>query len=42
MSTSPGVGVPRAPAASYARGFGEEGREWIARLPALAAELLER
>ncbi|MFJ8644907.1 aminoglycoside phosphotransferase family protein [Streptomyces sp. NPDC093546] len=27
---------------SYARGFGEEGRAWVAGLPALAAEFLDR
>ncbi|MFD0891142.1 aminoglycoside phosphotransferase family protein, partial [Streptosporangium algeriense] len=36
------VEVPRSLVASYARGFGEEGRAWIAGLPALAAELLDR
>lgn len=34
--------VPRSLAVSYARGFGEEGRAWIAGLPALATEFLER
>jgi len=34
--------VPPSLVASYARAFGEEGRVWIAGLPALAAELLER
>ncbi|MEV7616902.1 aminoglycoside phosphotransferase family protein [Streptomyces sp. NPDC089799] len=34
--------VPRHLAASYATGFGEAGRAWLAGLPALAAELLER
>jgi streptomycin 6-kinase len=34
--------IPRSLVASYGRAFGEEGRAWIAGLPALAAELLER
>ncbi|MDH6229082.1 MULTISPECIES: aminoglycoside phosphotransferase family protein [Streptomyces] len=42
MSTSEAVEVPRSLAVSYARGFGEEGRAWIAGLPALAAEFLDR
>ncbi|CAL9509279.1 hypothetical protein SUDANB6_03611 [Streptomyces sp. enrichment culture] len=42
MSTWEAVEVPRSLAASYARGFGEEGRAWIAGLPALAAEFLDR
>ncbi|GGL09602.1 aminoglycoside phosphotransferase family protein [Streptomyces flaveus] len=42
MSTSEAVEVPQHLAASYARSFGEKGRAWIAGLPALAAELLER
>ncbi len=42
MSTSEAVEVPQHLAASYARSFGEKGRAWIAALPALAAELLER
>ncbi|MFF8828138.1 aminoglycoside phosphotransferase family protein [Streptomyces sp. NPDC015131] len=42
MSTSEAVEVPPSLAESYARGFGEEGRAWIAGLPALAAELLDR
>ncbi|MFI9172775.1 aminoglycoside phosphotransferase family protein [Streptomyces lincolnensis] len=42
MSTSAPVEVPDRLVASYARAFGEEGRAWIARLPALAAEVLER
>ncbi|MDP9866519.1 MULTISPECIES: aminoglycoside phosphotransferase family protein [Streptosporangium] len=36
------VEVPQSLAVSYARGFGEEGRAWIAGLPALAAEFLDR
>ncbi|CAL9334717.1 hypothetical protein SUDANB58_00142 [Streptomyces sp. enrichment culture] len=42
MSTWEAVEVPRSLAVSYARGFGEEGRAWIAGLPALAAEFLDR
>ncbi|OEJ95205.1 aminoglycoside phosphotransferase family protein [Streptomyces thermolilacinus] len=42
MSAWEAVEVPRSLAVSYARGFGEEGRAWIARLPGLAAEFLER
>lgn len=34
--------VPPSLVASYDRAFGAEGRAWIAGLPALAAELLER
>ncbi len=34
--------IPQGLVASYATGFGEEGRAWIAGLPALAAYLLER
>ncbi len=34
--------VPQQLVASYATAFGEEGRAWIAGLPALAAETLER
>ncbi|MFI2227795.1 aminoglycoside phosphotransferase family protein [Streptomyces fradiae] len=34
--------VPHHLAASYASGFGEDGRVWIAGLPALAASMLER
>ncbi|MFF0727318.1 aminoglycoside phosphotransferase family protein [Streptomyces sp. NPDC004134] len=41
MSTSEAVEVPQPLALSYARGFGEEGRDWIAGLPALAAEFLD-
>jgi hypothetical protein len=36
------VRVPESLAASYVRAFGEEGRAWIATLPALAAQLLGR
>ncbi|MER7493103.1 aminoglycoside phosphotransferase family protein [Streptomyces pharetrae] len=42
MSTSEAVEVPHSLAVSYARGFGEAGRTWIAGLPALAAEILDR
>ncbi|MGY5125411.1 aminoglycoside phosphotransferase family protein [Streptomyces nigrescens] len=42
MSPSKAVEVPQPLAASYARSFGEEGRAWIAGLPALAAGFLER
>ncbi|MFJ8587285.1 aminoglycoside phosphotransferase family protein [Streptomyces sp. NPDC093595] len=42
MSTLEAVEVPRSLAVSYARGFGEEGRAWIAGLPALAAHFLDR
>ncbi|MFF8966242.1 aminoglycoside phosphotransferase family protein [Streptomyces globisporus] len=34
--------IPQRLVASYATGFGEEGRAWIAGLPRLAADLLER
>ncbi|MET8604025.1 aminoglycoside phosphotransferase family protein [Streptomyces rubiginosohelvolus] len=34
--------IPQGLVASYATGFGEEGRAWIAGVPALAAHLLER
>ncbi|MFJ9323561.1 aminoglycoside phosphotransferase family protein [Streptomyces globisporus] len=34
--------IPQRLVASYATGFGEEGRAWIAGLPSLAADLLER
>ncbi|MBX9387485.1 aminoglycoside phosphotransferase family protein [Streptomonospora nanhaiensis] len=36
------VEVPQTLAASYTRGFGEEGRAWIADLPRLAADMLDR
>ncbi|GGQ30262.1 aminoglycoside phosphotransferase family protein [Streptomyces sp. MMS20-AI2-20] len=42
MSTLEAVEVPQCLAVSYARGFGEEGRAWIAGLPTLAAEFLDR
>lgn len=42
MSASEAVEVPPSLAGSYARGFGEEGRAWIAGLPGLAAEFLDR
>ncbi len=45
MSSSHGIGtseVPEALAASCARGPGEEGRDRVAALPALAVEFLER
>ncbi|MFF4695199.1 aminoglycoside phosphotransferase family protein [Streptomyces chattanoogensis] len=42
MSTSKVVDVPQSLASSYARGFGEEGNAWIAALPALVAEFLDR
>ncbi|MER5297166.1 aminoglycoside phosphotransferase family protein [Streptomyces pharetrae] len=42
MSTLEAVEVPHSLAVSYARGFGEAGRTWIAGLPALAAEFLDR
>ncbi|MEU8593706.1 aminoglycoside phosphotransferase family protein [Streptomyces globisporus] len=34
--------IPQRLVASYATGFGEEGRAWIAGLPSLAADLLDR
>ncbi|MFB7400332.1 aminoglycoside phosphotransferase family protein [Streptomyces rubiginosohelvolus] len=34
--------IPQGLVASYVTGFGEEGRAWIAGVPALAAHLLER
>lgn len=42
MSTSKAIEVPEHLAASYSRGFGEEGRAWIAALPNLAAAFLDR
>ncbi|MGV9899259.1 aminoglycoside phosphotransferase family protein [Streptomyces tendae] len=42
MSTLEAVEVPQPLAVSYARGFGEDGRAWIAGLPALAVEFLDR
>ncbi|MFE7506184.1 aminoglycoside phosphotransferase family protein [Promicromonospora sp. NPDC057488] len=40
--SSPGVEVPAALAASYARSLGDEGRAWTAALPGLVADLLDR
>ncbi|MGW8490046.1 aminoglycoside phosphotransferase family protein [Streptomyces sp. NPDC055886] len=34
--------IPQSLVASYATSFGEEGRAWIARLPSLVADMLER
>lgn len=42
MSTLRTDEVPRSLAESYARGFGPAGRAWIAGLPALVAEFLDR
>ncbi|GAA2224726.1 aminoglycoside phosphotransferase family protein [Promicromonospora sukumoe] len=42
MSSAPAIEVPAALAASYARSFGDEGQAWIAGLPGLVADLLER
>ncbi|QOV33396.1 hypothetical protein IM697_24605 [Streptomyces ferrugineus] len=42
MSPSETVEVPQPLAMSYARAFGDEGSAWIAALPALAAEVLDR
>ncbi|MFD4341996.1 aminoglycoside phosphotransferase family protein [Streptomyces anulatus] len=42
MSTLGSDEVPPHLAASYATGFGAEGRAWIAGLPALAADMLAR
>jgi streptomycin 6-kinase len=42
VSTWKAVEIPQRLAVSYARGFGEEGRAWIAGLPALAAQFLQR
>lgn len=42
MSPLEAVQVPHSLASSYARAFGEEGRAWIAGLPALAADVLDR
>lgn len=36
------VEVPQVLASSYARSFGDEGRAWLAALPALVADLLDR
>ncbi|WP_020015254.1 aminoglycoside phosphotransferase family protein [Promicromonospora sukumoe] len=38
----PGIEVPPALAASYARSLGDEGRSWTAALPGLVADLLDR
>ncbi|MFI8523394.1 aminoglycoside phosphotransferase family protein [Promicromonospora sukumoe] len=42
MSSAPAIEVPATFAASYARSFGDEGQAWIAGLPGLVADLLER
>ncbi|MDG9702885.1 APH(6)-I family aminoglycoside O-phosphotransferase [Streptomyces sp. DH37] len=42
MSTLEAVEVPQSLSVSYAGRFGEAGRTWIAGLPALAAEFLDR
>ncbi|MFC8800976.1 aminoglycoside phosphotransferase family protein [Promicromonospora sp. NPDC057138] len=42
MSALDPVKVPHALAASYDKGFGEEGRAWIAALPGLVEDLLDR
>ncbi|MFJ4369277.1 aminoglycoside phosphotransferase family protein [Streptomyces chartreusis] len=42
MSPLEAVEVPHPLASSYARAFGDEGRAWIAGLPALAADVLDR
>ena len=42
MSPLKTVEVPHSLASSYARAFGDEGRAWIAGLPALAADVLDR
>lgn len=42
MSTSENIAVPDALAASYERGGDPAGKAWIASLPALAAQFLER
>jgi streptomycin 6-kinase len=42
VGTLEAVEVPRSLAESYGRGFGEDGRAWIAGLPTLAAEFLNR
>ncbi|MEV0689515.1 aminoglycoside phosphotransferase family protein [Streptomyces sp. NPDC050388] len=42
MSTLEAVEIPQSLAISYTRGFGEKGRDWIAGLPTLAAERLDR
>ncbi|MFI9047454.1 aminoglycoside phosphotransferase family protein [Streptomyces sp. NPDC053427] len=42
MNRPKAVDVPQLLASSYARTFGEAGRAWIAALPTLVAELLDR
>ncbi|MBT1094585.1 aminoglycoside phosphotransferase family protein [Streptomyces sp. Tu102] len=42
MSPLEAVEVPHSLASSYARAFGDEGRAWIAGLPALATDVLDR
>ncbi|GHH29887.1 aminoglycoside phosphotransferase family protein [Streptomyces lanatus] len=42
MRPLPSIEVPHPLAISYARAFGDEGRAWIAGLPALAAQILDR
>ncbi|MFJ8632317.1 aminoglycoside phosphotransferase family protein [Streptomyces sp. NPDC093568] len=42
MSPLEAAEVPPSLARSYARAFGDEGRAWIAALPALASEALDR
>lgn len=42
VSSAQGVEIPPALAASYATSFGEAGWAWIAALPALVAEVLDR
>ena len=42
MSPLEAVEVPHPLASSYARAFGDEGRAWIAGLPALATDVLDR
>lgn len=42
VSTPEPVEVPQVLASSYARSFGDEGRAWLAALPALVADLLDR
>ncbi|WP_016696730.1 aminoglycoside phosphotransferase family protein [Actinoalloteichus spitiensis] len=42
MSTREAVHVPAALVASYATAFGETGKEWLAALPGLVGQLLDR
>ncbi|WP_275003451.1 aminoglycoside phosphotransferase family protein [Promicromonospora iranensis] len=42
MSNPELIEIPRSLVSSYAKAFGEEGRSWIADLPALVADLLDR